>query len=133
MEADPSRGIGVTNPWVAPAAATLRPAPDPKYQGSLLLTTMLRPRTYERTRVARIIYGADRMAGTTAALSGIGMVSGLWGEKTAGYLMGAGAVLGALWGGTLGANDPGIRIGIDSEPRMLDLGRRTHEVPGERR
>jgi hypothetical protein len=111
-------------------AAPLQPLPDPKYQPGLLLTTITRPHTYERSPFARVVFGADRMAGTAAALGGIGLVGGLWGERTAGYLMGAGAVLGALWGGTLGANDPGLRIGVEAEPRTWERERRSRPIEG---
>lgn len=106
--------------------------PESKYQPALLLRTMTRPRTYERTRFARVILGADRLAGSAAALGGLGLVGGLWGERTAGYLMGAGAVLGALWGGTIGADDPGLRIGVQTEPRTLPLERRSQRITDRR-
>lgn len=80
----------------------------------------LRPRQVEMSRFACLIYGADMGAGTASALGGIGLVSGLCGEKTAGYLIGAGAVLGALWGGTAGADDPRFRIRIGAGPSDAD-------------
>lgn len=128
-------GRRVTPPasWAANLTGSLAPTPDRQYRGSLLRAAMLRPRTYERTRAARIIYGADRFAGASAALGGLGLVSGLCSEQTAGYLMGAGAVLGALWGGTLGSNNAAIRIGIQSEPSVHEVERRSVEVPGSRR
>lgn len=80
----------------------------------LVFRTMSRFTPYERPRFARVVLGADRMAGTAAALSGIGLLGGLWGEETAATMIGAGAILGAIWGGTLGADDPALRIGFDT-------------------
>jgi hypothetical protein len=91
-------------------------APTPRSRRSLVFTALTRARTYQRPRYVRAIYGADRFAGTAAAVGGLGLLGGVWGGKTAGYFMGAGAVLGALWGGTLGADTPGIRIGVEPVP-----------------
>ncbi len=99
-------------------------------QRSFLLATMLRPRFRERTPFARVVMGADRLAAAGGAIGGLGMVGGLWGEKTTGILMGAGAVLGAVWGGTLGADDPDLRLGIEAEPRHLGMERRSPGLPG---
>ena len=126
------RGTPPAN-WAASLTGSPVPASEPALHGSLLRTAMLRPRIYERSRAARVIYGADRMAGASAALGGLGLVSGLCSERTAGYLIGAGAVLGALWGGTLGSDNASIRIGIEAEPRRYEIERRAVEVPGSRR
>jgi hypothetical protein len=114
----------------SPSYLTYRTAPTRQYCRAVAFTALTRPRTYERPRLIRAIYGADQVAGTAAALGGLGLVGGLWREKTAGYLMGAGAVLGALWGGTLGADNPGLRIGIDPGPPGTDDGRHSHRVAG---
>jgi hypothetical protein len=114
-------------------SGSIQPERDPQYRGSLLLTSMLRPHLYVRTRAERVIYGADRLAGASAAIGGLGMVGGLWGEKPAGYLMGAGAILGALWGGTIGSNDPGLRVGVVAEPRVLDRDRHSPAIREDRR
>ncbi len=107
--------------WTSPASA-------PPLHRSYAYRTATRPRLYERPRAIRALYGADRVAGTAAAVGGLGMVGGLWGEKTAGYLMGAGAVLGALWGGTLGADNPGLRIGVAPERFDPESGRRSERI-----
>jgi hypothetical protein len=78
--------------------------------GPVPVATLLQPRYVERSRFSCVLHGADLGAGAASAIGGAGLVSGLWRGKTAGYLMGAGAVLGALWGGTAGANNPGFRI-----------------------
>jgi hypothetical protein len=83
---------------------------------SLAFSAMSHFQTHERPRISRVVFGAGQMAGRAGALSGVGLVGGLWGEKTAGYLIGAGAVLGAILGGTVGADDPSISIGIDTRP-----------------
>jgi hypothetical protein len=71
-----------------------------------------------------VAFGADRGAGTAASLAGLGLVTGLWQEKTAGWLIGAGAVLGAIWGGIAGAEDPGLRIRVQAGPRDPEADRR---------
>lgn len=85
----------------------------PQYHRSIAFSVLSHPRTYERPRLARVIFGADQMAGTGAALAGLGLVGGICDDRTAGCLVGAGAILGALWGGTMGADEPGIRLGVD--------------------
>ena len=74
------------------------------------VSLLLRPRTIELSRFSCAIHGADLGASSASALGGLGLVSGVWGEKTTGYLMGAGAILGAIWGGTTGANGSGFRM-----------------------
>jgi hypothetical protein len=116
----------------APLLSPLPPAADRTYLRALAFSRATRPRTYERSRFARVVFGADRMAAAGAALGGLGLVSGLCGEKTAGYLMGGGAILGALWGGTVGADSPELRFGIETEPRTLELERRSERAGRER-
>jgi hypothetical protein len=81
-----------------------------------------RPSTTEPTRFSRLVLGADLGAGMVSSVAGAGLVTGLWGEKTAGYLMGAGAVLGALWGETIGSDNSAlrIRVGMDDSQRRWD-------------
>ncbi len=93
----------------------LTAAPDTALRRSHALQMMLQPSVHERSAIGRVVFGAGKLAGTGAALGGAGMVCGLWGEKTAGCLMGAGAVLGALWGGTIGSDNPGLRFGVEVE------------------
>lgn len=92
-----------------PYPALLAPRPVP-------VEVLLRPNTIRISRFACALYGADRGAGTAAALSGLGLVTGALDGKKAGYLMGAGAILGALWGGTAGAEDPRFRFRIEAAP-----------------
>jgi hypothetical protein len=106
---------------------TPRPAPDYR-RHTLAFTALTRPRIYERPRAIRALYGADQVAGTAAALGGLGMVGGLWGEKTAAYMMGAGAILGALWGGTIGADDPRLRFGLDARAYGPGSERRSERI-----
>jgi hypothetical protein len=105
------KGLGRARSQPAPSSY-LEPA-TPQDHRAPAFSAMTHFRTIELPLASRVIFGADRMAGTAAALGGLGLVGGLWDGKTAGYLMGAGAVLGALWGGTLGADNPAIRIGVD--------------------
>jgi hypothetical protein len=109
-------------PWPSPPLSYLAAAPAPQYYRSLAFSALTHRRTYERPRIARAICGAGQLTGTAAAVGGLGLVGGLWGDKTAAYLMGAGAVLGTLWGGTLGAETPGIRIGVDPGPLGPEAG-----------
>ena len=90
--------------------------PDFRARRPVSVAVLLRPRTIELTRFSCLIHGADLGAGTASALGGLGLVSGVWGDKTAGYFIGAGAILGAIWGGTAGANDSGfrMRVGVDA-------------------
>jgi hypothetical protein len=80
------------------------------------VSLLMRPRTIELSRFASVIYGADLGAGTASSLGGLGLVTGMWGGKTTGYLMGAGAILGAIWGGTAKSNDSGFRIRAAVDP-----------------
>lgn len=96
------------------------------------VSVLLRRRTSEPSRLSCAIHGADLGAGTTSALGGLGLVSGVWGEKTTGYLMGAGAILGAIWGGTAGADNPGFRMRVDVD--ALDPAANRHRpTPDDRR
>jgi hypothetical protein len=115
----------------SPATSVNLMAPKLQYQRSLAFFSLTHVRTYERSRLARTIYGADQFAGTAAALGGLGLIGGVWDGKTAGYFMGAGAVLGALWGGTLGADNPRIRIGVDQGPLGPEIGRRSPRIARE--
>jgi hypothetical protein len=94
------------------------------------ISLLLRTKPVERSRFASVIYGADLGAGTASSLGGVGLVTGLWGEKTTGYLMGAGAILGAIWGGTAGANDSGLRIraGLDSSRPAAGVRRAPEQI-----
>lgn len=86
------------------------------------LLAMPPPSTVESSRFSRLVLGADLGAGTVSSLAGLGLVTGVWGEKTAGYLMGAGAILGALWGGTIGADNSAlrVRVGLDDPAARWD-------------
>jgi len=88
---------------------------DFKGRPAVPLSAMLRPRTVELSRFSCLVHGADLGAGTASSLAGLGLVTGVMGQKSAGYLLGASAILGALWGGTIGANDPNfrVRVGMD--------------------
>lgn len=106
--------------------------PDFRFRRPVPISRVLRPRPVELTRFSCAIHGADLGAGTASSLGGLGLVTGLWGEKTTGYLMGAGAILGAIWGGTAGANDSRFRVrvgGDTSGPPASGHG----TVPDERR
>jgi len=79
------------------------------------LSVLMQPKSIEPTRFARVIYGADLGASAASSLGGVGMVAGLWGGRTAGYLMGAGAVLGAIFGRNAAANEYGLRIRAEAD------------------
>ncbi len=89
---------------------------------------LLQPRTVALSRFACAIYGADLGAGAASALGGLGLVSGLMGEKSAAWLMGVGAVAGALWGGTAGANDSGFRIRVEAPDPDRGADRRSRRI-----
>jgi len=101
-----------------PSLSNYLKTPTPLRDRARAFFVMTHPRTYERPLLERAIFGADRLGGSAAALGGLGLVGGLWKDKTVWYMMGAGSLAGALWGSTLGADNPGIRIGIEPEPFM---------------
>ncbi len=87
----------------APAAGSLAPR-----TGGLLPP----PATVRLSRFGTAAYGADRGANAGLWLGGLGHILGLWSEEDALRMTAAGAVLGALWGGTAGAADDGFRIRV---------------------
>lgn len=93
-----------------------RPATEAR-PSTLSLLARPRPIFVEPTKFSRLVLGADLGAGMVSSVAGAGLVTGLWGEKTAGYLMGAGAVLGALWGGTIGSDNSALRIRVGGDPQ----------------
>jgi hypothetical protein len=113
---------GPPRPLAMSALGAIPSTPTMQERRQRAFSFMTHVRTFERPRFSRAIVGAGQLAGTASALSGLGLVGGLWGDKTAGYLMGAGAVLGALWGATLGADAPGIRLGVDPGPAGPEPG-----------
>jgi hypothetical protein len=100
-----------------------RAFPDFRVRRPVPLSLVLRPKPIELSRFSCAIHGADLGAGTASTLGGLGLFAGLWGEKTTGYLMGAGAILGALWGGTAGADDSRFRIRVGADPSAPAAGR----------
>jgi hypothetical protein len=86
------------------------PLAAPRLPGPRLHTVRL-------SRFATTAYGADRGANAGLFLGGIGNLIGAWDEKTAFYLMGAGAALGAIWGGTAGADDPAFNVRVTADDR----------------
>lgn len=79
-------------------------------------------RDIQPTRFDTGVLGADRGAYAGMMLGFVGTQSGLWGQRTSWYLMGAGAALGALWGSTAGVHSPGLRVHIEPR-RRVDLDR----------
>jgi hypothetical protein len=75
----------------------------------------LAPKEVDLSRFACTMYGADRGAYLALGLGYLGSLSGVWDDRTALVLMGAGAALGAIWGGTAGADDPAFRIRYEWE------------------
>lgn len=67
------------------------------------------------TRFQSGVLGADQGAFAGVALGFLGMEAGLWEERTAWYLMGAGAALGAIWGSTVGSENATIRVRIEPD------------------
>jgi hypothetical protein len=118
--------------WKLPPPAYLQEPllPGPRPLASFILA---HPRTFEQPHYARVILGAGRFAGGAAALSGFGLVGGLWGQKTAGTILGAGAILGALWGGTWGSENSSIRIGVEPGSYPPGSERRSPRPPDARR
>lgn len=78
---------------------------------------------YELSRFQCAISGAD--VGLTYGLiaGAAGMMSGAWDERTGWYIAGAAALAGAIFGGTVKADDPGFRVRLrweasDGDPRV---------------
>ncbi len=69
-----------------------------------------RPRVIRLSRFSCVARGADRGAFGGLSVGTVGNWLGLWDEKTAWAIMGAGAAAGAIWGGTAGAADDGFRL-----------------------
>lgn len=74
-----------------------------------------RPVLFEASRYQTTILGADKGAYMGLAAGFLGEWLGVWDERTALAIMGAGAAAGGLWGGTAGYHDPGLRIRVKSE------------------
>ena len=106
--------------------------PDLRARHRIPVSLLLQTRTIELSRFSCAIHGADLGATTASAFGGLGLVSGVWGGKTTGYLMGAGAILGAILGGTAGADNSGfrMRVGVDASDPAAS---RHRAVPDDRR
>jgi hypothetical protein len=74
-----------------------------------------RPRLVEATRYESTILWADRGAFAGLAAGFLGEWLGLFDEEAALAVIGAGAAIGALWGGTAGYDDPGFRIRVRAD------------------
>jgi hypothetical protein len=70
---------------------------------------LLRPRRVELNRFQAAMYGLDRGAAMAFNAGAAGSMLGFWDEDTALRMTGLGAVLGAMWGGIFGADDPEFR------------------------
>lgn len=106
--------------------------PDYRVRRPVPISVVLRPKTIELSRFSCLIHGADLGAGTASTIGGLGLLTGLWGEEATVGLMSAGAILGAIWGGTAGADDSNfrIRVGVDaSDP----AAHRSSQPSGDRR
>lgn len=62
--------------------------------------------------------GAGRGAYAGMALGFVGTQSAMWTQRTSWALMGIGAALGALWGSTLGNDNPSVQMRV--EPQEWD-------------
>lgn len=69
------------------------------------------------TPLERVVYGADKGAFASLAVGTVGSWVGLWDEETAWYMMGAGAAIGAVLGGTIGSEHVHVGIGVQSDER----------------
>jgi len=79
---------------------------------------------YELPRFECVVAGAD-MGLTCGLIAGAaGMTSGAWDEPTAWYIAGAAAMLGAIFGGKVMANDPQFRVRLRWETSDPDLWKR---------
>jgi hypothetical protein len=78
----------------------------------------------ERPRYECVLLGAD-MGFTYGLVAGAaGMSAGVWDEPTAWYVAGAAAMLGAILGNKLMANDPAFRVRLKWEPSEHDPWKR---------
>jgi hypothetical protein len=125
-----ARFNSASTPRLSSAAAV------PAARRPVSLASLLRPRTVPVTRFSSVMQGVNLGTGAASSLAGLGLVGGLWGQRTAGYLLGAGAILGALWGGTLGAESPGSGLVIGPAgpaPSSGGHGSRPEDDPGAAR
>jgi hypothetical protein len=74
------------------------------------------PPTIELTRLGRIAYGADAAGFAGLSVGALGSWCGLWEERKAWYLMGAGAALGAIWGGVSTGKNSRVQIRATASP-----------------
>ena len=75
-----------------------------------------RPPMIELTRFGRILYGADAGAYRGLSVGALGSWWGLWEERKAWYMMGAGAALGAIWGGVSTGENSRVQIRANASP-----------------
>jgi len=73
----------------------------------------LRPPMRTISPLATVAYAADTGAYAGLALGFLGDILGLWSDKTTLGLLGAGAALGAAWGGTFGMGNLEFRVRPD--------------------
>jgi hypothetical protein len=71
---------------------------------------------YELSRLQCAFRGADMGANYGLFLGALGSTAGLWDEKSSFFIMGAMSLLGAIFGGTIGADDPGWSVRVEWEP-----------------
>ena len=69
-------------------------------------------RTYELSRVGCALKGAETGATMGLFIGALGNTTGLWNERSSWFLVGATTALGAILGGTLGAENHAWRIQI---------------------
>lgn len=93
-------GMQVPGPWRVPS-----PASFPS-----------RPPCVELSGLGRIAYAADAGAYAGLSVGTLGSWFGLWDERKAWYLMGAGAALGAIWSGASGTGNSRVQIRATASP-----------------
>ncbi len=69
-------------------------------------------RTYELSRLGCALKGAETGATLGMFLGAVGNTTGMWNERSSWFLVGATTALGAILGGTSGAENPAWRIQI---------------------
>ena len=69
-------------------------------------------RTYELTRMGCALKGAEAGATLGLFVGALGNTTGMWNERNSWFLVGAATALGAILGGTAGADSPKWRVHV---------------------
>jgi len=90
-------------------------SPSPNASLTAVANQLCGFRTYELSRLGCALKGAETGATLGLFVGALGNTTNMWNERSSWFLVGAATALGAILGGTAGADDPGWRIYITPE------------------